>query len=82
MVQVKVPAALAGGSPDATIVGEGETLRDLLQGQRHTDRFDLHDMVLEDDELRADVRIFIDGREIVSADTRLQPNSIVRVIPG
>lgn len=82
MPQIKVPAALAGGSGTETVDVEGQTLREAFEDHADQHGPELRDSVIADGQLREYINVFIDGTEATSLDDELDEDALIRVMPA
>lgn len=82
MPQLKVPAALTGGSGSETVEVEGGTIRELLDNHAAAHGGELRTSVVADEELKEFINVFVDGEEAESLDEPVGEDALVRVIPA
>jgi molybdopterin converting factor small subunit len=82
MPVIKVPAALAGGSSTSKVEVDGETLGEALDSHAAEHGPELRDSVVEDDQIKEFINIFVDGSEAESLEQQLEDDSQVRVMPA
>lgn len=82
MPEIKIPAALAGGSATSTVTVEGDTLADVFDNHAAEHGNELRDSVVEDGEIKEYINVFVDGRQVTSLDYDVDDDSLVRVMPA
>lgn len=82
MAQLKIPAALAGGSSTETIDLDGETVGDVLDRHAEDHGPELRDSVVEDGEIKEFINVFIDGSEAQDLDDRVGDDTLIRIMPA
>lgn len=82
MPQIKVPAALAGGSSTSTVEVGGETLGEALDDHADKHGPELKESVVEDGEIKEFINVFVDGRQVESLDESLDDDSQIRIMPA
>lgn len=85
MPQIKVPAALTGGSSSETVDIDGNTVRETFD--RHAEQHGpgLRDSVVENDEIKEFVNVYVDGEEVGhldGLDTVVEDDARIRVVPA
>lgn len=85
MPQIKVPAALTGGSSSETIPVEGTTVGEAFERHAANHGPELRDSVVEDDQIKEYINVFVNGEEVDhldGLDTRLGDDDQIRVVPA
>jgi len=82
MPEIKIPAALAGGSATSTVEVEGETLRELFDNHAAEHGDELRDSVIEDGEIKEFINVYVDGTPVDGLDAEVPDDAQVRVIPA
>ena len=82
MPQIKVPAALAGGSSTETIHVEGETVGAVLDQHAETHGPELRDSVVDDDGIKEFINVFVDGEEADGLDQGVAADALIRIMPA
>lgn len=85
MPEIKVPAALTGGSSSETVAVEGSTVGEALESHAGTHGPELRDSVLEDGRIKEFINVFVDGENVDHLDglsTRLADDAQIRVVPA
>ena len=85
MPEIKVPAALTGGSSSDTIAVEGSTLREAFDNHAEEHGPELRDSVIEGGEVKEFINVYVDGEDITHLDglnTELEDGDRIRVIPA
>lgn len=85
MPEIKVPAALTGGSASETVDIQGSTVRETLD--RHAEEYGpgLRDSVVENEEIKEFVNVYVDGEEVGhldGLDTAVDEDTQIRVVPA
>jgi molybdopterin synthase sulfur carrier subunit len=85
MPEIKVPAALTGGSSSETVAVEGATVREAFESHAEEHGPELHDSVVEAGEIKEYINVFVDGEQVAhldGLDTRLEDDDTIRVVPA
>jgi molybdopterin synthase sulfur carrier subunit len=85
MPEIKVPAALTGGSSSKAIEIEGTTLREVFEHHAEDHGPELRDSVIEDDEVKEFINVFVNEEEVGhlnGLETRLGGDDTIRVVPA
>jgi molybdopterin synthase sulfur carrier subunit len=85
MPEIKVPAALTGGSASTVVDVEGATLREALDNHAAAHGPELRDSVVEDGAIREYINVFVNGEEVGGLDgldTGIGPDDRIRVVPA
>lgn len=85
MPQIKVPAALTGGSASETIDVDGSTVREALDRHAVDHGPELRDSVVADGVVREYINVYVNGEEVGALDgldTGVGPDDQIRVVPA
>lgn len=85
MPTINIPAALTGGSSSETIEVEGGSVREVFERHAEEHGPELHDSVVEGDEIKEYINVFVNGEEVSHLDginTQLDPDDQIRVVPA
>ncbi|MFB6360786.1 MAG: MoaD/ThiS family protein [Halobacteriales archaeon] len=83
MPQIKVPAALTGGSSSDVVEVEGTSVGEALDAHADAQGPELRDSVIEDGEIREYINVFVDGEPIEQEiDTPVGPDDVIRIVPA
>jgi molybdopterin synthase sulfur carrier subunit len=82
MARIKVPAVLAGGGASSTVTVEGDTLAEVFENHAAEYGPELRDSVIENDEIKEFINVYVDGSETAELGTEVGSDSQVRVIPA
>lgn len=82
MPEIKVPAALAGGSSTETVDVSGTTLAEVFENHATEHGPELRDSVVANGEIREYINVFIDGEEAEGLSDAVDPESRIRVMPA
>lgn len=85
MPQIKVPAALTGGSSSDVVSVDGETLREAFDNHAEAHGPALRDSVIDEGAIREYINVFVNGEEVGALDgldTAIGHDDEVRVVPA
>ncbi|MFB6146183.1 MAG: MoaD/ThiS family protein [Halobacteriaceae archaeon] len=85
MVQIKVPAALTGGSSSDTIEVDASTVGEAFDRHAEAHGNDLRDSVIEDGEVQEFINVYVNGEDVGHLDgleTGVEADDRIRVIPA
>ncbi|WP_418282839.1 MoaD/ThiS family protein [Halorubrum sp. DTA98] len=82
MAIIKLPAVLAGGSATSKVDVAGDTIRELFENHAAEHGSELKDSVIEDDEIKEYINVYVDGEPIDDLDTEVDEDATLRVIPA
>lgn len=85
MAEIKVPAALTGGSSSETVQVEGSTVGETLERHAAEHGPGLRDSVIENEEIKEFVNVYVDGEEVGHLDgleTAVDDETRIRVVPA
>lgn len=85
MPEIKVPAALTGGSSPEAVVVEGGTVREALEEHAAEHGPELRDSVLEDNEVKEFINVYVNGEEIGhlnGLETGVGEDDRIRIVPA
>lgn len=85
MPRIKVPAVLAGGGGSRTQEVTATTLGEAFRAHADEHGPALRDSVIEDDQIKEFVNVYVNGEEIShldGLDTVLEEDDLIRVIPA
>lgn len=81
MAKLKVPAVLGDGG-STTVEVPGETLAEVFRNHAQEHGEGLRNSVVEDDEIKEFINVYVDGAEVSSLDTAVEEDAQVRIIPA
>lgn len=85
MPQIKVPAALTGGSSSDAVPVEGDTVREAFENHAEEHGPELRDSVMENGDIKEFINVYVNGEEIEyleGLDTPVSDDDQIRVIPA
>ena len=82
MPQIKIPAALAGGTGTDLIDVEGNTLEEVFENHAEAHGPELKESVVSEGEIREYINVFIDGEEADRLADSVDPDALIRVMPA
>jgi sulfur carrier protein ThiS len=85
MPEIKVPAALTGGSSSDVVAVEGATLHEAFENHAATHGPGLRDSVIADGAVREYIHVFVNGEPVddqQGLDTALEADDQIRVVPA
>lgn len=82
MPRLKVPAALTAGSTTETVEITAGTLGEVFEQHAAEHGSALYDSVIEDDELKEYINVYVDGTEADSLEDSVADDALIRVMPA
>jgi len=81
MTQIKVPAALTGGSSAAIVEEDGASVGEVLAAHADAHGPELRDSVIDDGGIREYINVFVNGEPIEhGVDTPVGPDDVIRIV--
>lgn len=85
MPQIKVPAALTGGSSSDIIEVDGTTVGEALEAHAADHGPELRDSVVEDGGIREYINVYVNGEPVYDTgglETAVGAEDVIRIVPA
>lgn len=82
MPQIKVPAALTGGSSSAVVDVDGSSVGEALNAHADAHGPELRDSVVTDGDVHEYINVYVNGEPIEDLDEVVGAEDVIRIVPA